>query len=195
MANLITRRLVSVRQWCARHPLYLSSDFDDSWRTDALRPVSAEELERRLDGHGGLLGEDDCAELVELVNARRENLLNCHHSSTVGRVSRGRLLVYVPDWNLCDGASEHASYGFLDHHNMPPWDTWVAYVSVPMPVSHSVRRWRLSGYLLSWVPDALVSFVGQGIYINPEQCIEWFDRWDDAGELRELLADVAVGWP
>lgn len=37
----------------------------------------------------------------------------------------GRLLAYLQDTNLCDGAAEAASEGFFDVDNVPPWDTWV----------------------------------------------------------------------
>jgi hypothetical protein len=38
----------------------------------------------------------------------------------------GRLLAYFPDLNLCDGAAEAESRGYLDVENCPPWETWIA---------------------------------------------------------------------
>jgi hypothetical protein len=72
----------------------------------------------------------------------------------------GRLLLYAPDENLCDGAAEVASLGFFDVDNVPPWDTWVAFSN---------------GTLLSWVPPSLVTLAQSGIEVNPECCILWMD--------------------
>jgi hypothetical protein len=86
----------------------------------------------------------------------------------------GRLLVYVPDADLTDGAAEVASEGFFDVYNAPPWGTWIGYFEDGGADS------SYTSYLLSWVPDALVGAVGAGIDVNPEQCIAW-------------LTDVQVG--
>jgi len=71
---------------------------------------------------------------------------------------RGRLLLYLPDENLSDGAAQYASKGFFDVQNVPPWDTWVCLIE---------------RYLVSWVPPLLMDLASQGIDVNPEQCILW----------------------
>ena len=40
----------------------------------------------------------------------------------------GRLLAYFPDENLACGVAEAETQGFFTVDNVPPWDTWVAYL-------------------------------------------------------------------
>jgi hypothetical protein len=70
----------------------------------------------------------------------------------------GRLLLYAPDENLCDGAAQYSSKGFFDVDNAPPWDAWVC---------------SFRSYLVSWVPPELLELAKAGIEANPEQCIFW----------------------
>ncbi|MDD9966520.1 MAG: hypothetical protein OXR73_09865 [Myxococcales bacterium] len=77
---------------------------------------------------------------------------------------------YQADWsptlpfdNLCDGAAEAESRGYLDVENAPPWDTWVAWSASGSD----------SGLLLAWVPADFVVDVESGIQVNTEQCIHW----------------------
>ena len=70
----------------------------------------------------------------------------------------GRILAYWPGENLADGAARSATAGFFDVNNVPPWDTWLAFVD---------------GALYAWVPAELVDRVQQGIDVNPEECIRW----------------------
>jgi hypothetical protein len=72
----------------------------------------------------------------------------------------GRLLIYAPDENVQDGASEYSSFGFFDSDDAPPWDTWVAYAD---------RK------LLSWVPAELIDLAQTGIDVNVVECIRWFN--------------------
>jgi hypothetical protein len=82
----------------------------------------------------------------------------------------GRLLVYFPDAELCDGAAEAESNGFLDVHNCPPWDTWVGFFSDSADPSSSDAN-----YLVAWIPAEFVELVSAGIAVNPEGCIAWLD--------------------
>jgi hypothetical protein len=83
----------------------------------------------------------------------------------------GRLLAYFPDLNLCDGAAEAESRGYLDVENCPPWETWVALVEDTSTQDSDVRR-----VLISWVPNVFVPNVSAGIRVNPEDCIVWLDE-------------------
>jgi len=47
--------------------------------------------------------------------------------------------------------------------DMPPWDTWVAYVD-PHPKA---------GYLVSWVPEPFVATVGRAIELNAYAALYW----------------------
>jgi len=80
---------------------------------------------------------------------------------------RGRLLVYLPDDNLADGAAEVESKGFFDIDNTPPWDTWVALLR--NPAGDLSSEW----HLVCWVPDPLVDLADRGILVNPEKCLLW----------------------
>src|SRR5277367_3594690 len=73
-------------------------------------------------------------------------------------VPTGRLLCYVPDENLSDGAARFASKGFFDDENVPAWDIWICF---------------LDGHLVSWVPPQLIELVTRGIDANPEGCVFW----------------------
>ena len=92
----------------------------------------------------------------------------------------GRLLLYFPDADLCDGAAEAESRGFFDVYNTPPWDTWLAFVSEN---EHDKRGY--ASYLVSWVPPVFLENVAAGIVVNPEECIQWLDESDVA--LKKLL--------
>lgn len=80
-------------------------------------------------------------------------------------VDDGRLLIYFPDENLCDGAAPAASDGFFDENNIPPWDTWLMYVI-------EKGRWG-KNYLIAWVPPELLELATAGVDVNPEECILW----------------------
>jgi hypothetical protein len=83
--------------------------------------------------------------------------------------ARGRLLVYFPDADLCDGAAPAASDDFFDVHNAPPWGTWVGYFE-----DGGADR-SYGAYLLAWVPEAVIGEADAGIGVNPEECIAWLD--------------------
>jgi hypothetical protein len=61
----------------------------------------------------------------------------------------------------CGGRTQ----GFLTVDNVPPWDTWVAYL-------HEDAQ---TNYLVSWVPGPLIRMVGEGIRLIPEECAGWVD--------------------
>ena len=89
----------------------------------------------------------------------------------------GRLLLYFPDADLCDGAAPAASNDFFDLHNAPPWGTWIGYFDDGTDPSYGA-------YLLAWVPEPLIAEADAGIAVNPESCIAWLD--DTAARLRPL---------
>ena len=86
-------------------------------------------------------------EIVDEVASKRRSLLNASRvdaPQVAGPQETGRLLVYFPDENLSDGAAMHASGDFFDEENVPPWDTWLAYVLDDLEENQT--------YLLAWVP-------------------------------------------
>lgn len=103
----------------------------------------------------------DRAQIVEALSDKRAERLRTEQrypSTVLQDLAGGRLLLYSPDENLCDGAAQYSSMGFFDVDNAPPWDTWVCFFET---------------YLVSWVPPQLLDLANQGIDANPEQCILW----------------------
>lgn len=80
----------------------------------------------------------------------------------------GRLLIYFPNYDLACGAAEQETKGFFDINNVPPWDTWVAY----RQDARSIDSYDTE-YLITWIPREFVELAGEGINVNPEQCIQW----------------------
>lgn len=105
-------------------------------------------------------GESEREALVrEVVTTRSLRLIGKKENTrTEADSGGGRLLLYVPEENLTDGAATYPSKGFFDVDNTPPWDIWVEY---------SERT------LVSWVPTVLVELVEAGIEANIEGCIRW----------------------
>jgi hypothetical protein len=104
-----------------------------------------------------------------------------------GRANDGRILVYLPNVDLQDGAAEVATRGFFDVHNTPGWDTWIALFEDPAAGSAQERL-----CLLAFIPTVLVPLVDHGVDVNPEECIVWLDgereqrlqAWVQAGDSR-----------
>jgi hypothetical protein len=89
----------------------------------------------------------------------------------------GRLLVYFPDQELADGASEIESDGFFDLNDAPPWDTWIGLYPYP-PRRRDGRKSAPEEYLVSWVPSELVPAAERGIRVNALDCIAWIEESD-----------------
>ena len=78
-------------------------------------------------------------------------------------LATGRLLVWERDTTVDDGVGQAETKGYLDESDMPPWDTWVAYVD-PHPEA---------GYLVSWVPEPFVAAVGRAVEVNAYEALYW----------------------
>lgn len=81
-------------------------------------------------------------------------------------VFRGDILVFKVDETLVDGAASVSTHGLLDDFNCPPIDTWFY-----------LTKEGNSRVLLAWIPIQFVSYVDDGISVNPENCIDWFKVW------------------
>lgn len=120
------------------------------------------------------------ADVVDSVLHQRSQLLS--HRPPGGGAdgsSAGRLLVYFPDANLCDGAAMEASRDFFDTDNTPPWDTWVGLVHT---TNHRYNA-SFATALICWVPEALAADADAGVRVNPEECILWLDEVQAQGWL------------
>ena len=98
----------------------------------------------------------------------------------------GRLLIYFPHADLCDGAAQLQSQGFFDVFNTPPWDTWIGYFCDQRSTDLSYKS-----YLLAYVPVSIVELASEGIDVNPEQCIQWLT--DAPVAMRDRIATVLHG--
>ena len=144
-------RLAEAIAWC--HPRASVGDPAGSLRSEQLRPR--------------MLEVDRAAAVRWVADARQMSLRlagQVHESSDRGV---GRLLAYLPDMDLADGAAELESKGFFDINNTPPWDTWIALFRDPAGDISS------ASLLVCWVPDSLVDLADRGIRVNPEECILW----------------------
>jgi hypothetical protein len=108
--------------------------------------------------------------VTAVVDWRRAQVGEVPASSSV---EGGGLLIYFPDANLCDGAAEAESQGFLDVENSPPWGTWVGMFNNERDDGRGYGR-----YLVAWVPPAFLAHAGSGIAVNPEECILWLEATD-----------------
>jgi hypothetical protein len=100
-------------------------------------------------------------ELVERLAEKRAFLLREMNASPAvlsSDLAGGRLLIYEPDDNVEDGASQYMSKGYFDELDAPPWDTWVCYFDC---------------HLISWVPPCLLDLAQAGIAVNAIDCIRW----------------------
>jgi hypothetical protein len=112
----------------------------------------------------GLLHVAPEAVVAEVVAARSKRAA----ATSQVDLGEGRLLVYFPDIELADGAAQAETNGYLDVHNTPPWDSWVALIG-----DETAERFE-TRFLLAYVPAAFVESVGRGIWSNPEECLCWY---------------------
>jgi len=111
------------------------------------------------------------------VQARRQ-LLAGRATSTVlsdeeveQELARPRTLL-LTDWQatVWDGASAFVSAGFVDLHDVPGWDTWLALIELPDLASADGPTGLC---LVSSVPIWASELVEKAISFNPVACISW----------------------
>ena len=154
--------------WCAGRDLVSTNA--ESLRTPELSPPSfayAETFEQRR-------------EMVEELAEKRLKLLRLQGRYRVlpaRDLSGGRLVLYDPDLNRFDSTSLVESYGYFNWDNLPPWDTWVAYVRD----EEREREARRAGdeeagfdsYLAAWAPPRYLELAAAGVRANAEGCLLW----------------------
>jgi hypothetical protein len=117
----------------------------------------------------------DQVAIVEELAVKRAKLLRQrgeYPTSISSNLGGGRLLVYEPDCNVEDGASQNQSKGHFDGQDAPPWDTWIAYKG---------------NHLIAWVPPPLLDLIKAGIEVNCVDCIRWAEE-----NLLEKMARAAI---
>ncbi|MDQ3816423.1 MAG: hypothetical protein M3362_01880 [Acidobacteriota bacterium] len=158
-------RLAQAIFWCA--PRADLSNPASSLRTPQLRPR--------------LLEESRFSAVETVANARELfGGVGIRKATIPDNLAGGRLLIYFPNYDLACGATEQETEGFFDVNNVPPWDTWVAYVQD----ARSVESYDTE-YLIAWIPREFVALADEGITVNPEQCIKWLK--DTPVELVDIL--------
>lgn len=159
-------RLAQTIYWCERRSK-LSSPAS-SLRTMELRP--------------SLLEKNRVSAVEFVVNTRElHGLPEIREATIPDRLAGGQLLVYFPDDDLACGAAEYETDGFFDVNNVPPWDTWVTYIENAYNGEYDTE------YLVAWIPREFVELANRGVYVNPEQCIQWLahTRLELAAVLRD----------
>ena len=183
-------RLAETIAWCSARVAGLYIDDEryifEVLRTPTLMPdiykkaviEHPDTLPRHRSSYGAETPQDR-TEYVEHLARERGLLVNDLGLTSLPAtlIGDGRLLVYEPDNDLCDGAAPIASKWFFDENNMPPWDTWVCYVIDSEKMQKG--RWvSWSSYLIAWVPPVFLKSAEAGISVNPEECIAWADSLD-----------------
>jgi hypothetical protein len=139
--------------WCGEK--FSMFDLRDSLRSRYTEPL------RHLVRDGD--SRHSISETVRRVIEYRRTLLKRHAKGANPRPSRfreGRLLAVFPAISLSHGFSYDMTGGFIDWHEIPPWDSWVAYFDA-------------SAVLITWVPPQLVSAVQCAIDCNAEDSLQW----------------------
>ena len=151
-------RIADTIAWC--HRILSRPETPPSLRTDEIKP-------RPL--------HDGCDDVVCDVGSSRHwhvRLTTTEPRLDFPDLVGGKLMVYFPDADLCDGAAEIESEYFFDIFNCPPWDTWIGFFDEQLG-NDSYGR-----YLLAYVPEQLVPLADAGINVNPEECILWLTATD-----------------
>lgn len=166
----LTRRIGEAAWWA-------SSPVDGPYRTIRTGPVlRSNELrphDLMMDGSlaAGLAPRaiaDARHGVVETLVARRRAL-----SPRAVAGADGRLLSFIVEGCFSDRVAETETEGFFDENDLPPWDTWVAFI-------------RESGTLVSWAPPSFVATVEKAIRTHLVDAYAWLT--DDAiAELRVAL--------
>lgn len=150
-------RLSEAIAWCRVR--LDTADAPHCFRSEELRPSRNVVHECRTD--------KDVEEVVADVVARRCLAIRNTHGVGIDRVLPqvgDRLFAFRPQDSLFHASSPPISQGFIDEDEIAPWDTWIEAVG---------------GHVLTWVPAAFVSHVGDAILVNPEECIRWASDWED----------------
>ena len=141
----LIRSLSETAEWCSSRP--------KPW--NALRSFRSPEIAAEF-------GCSTYKGWVSSVIDERRRILKRNIFSPVPPIQAGKILVYYPDESLNHGIEQIETEGFVTECNVPPWDTWVAYIYT-----------KNENYLVSWVPQEMVDLVSYGIECSPEQCFDW----------------------
>jgi hypothetical protein len=168
-AELVEQR-AGVRGWLSRHLPLLANKEPKKLRHEGLElmklgnvaeilPLNNQLRTPELRPEPFVSSQTNRPVIVEALCAKRAELLrqcDAYPKFISSELAEGKLLIYGPDDNVDDGASQQQSRGYFDGKDAPPWDTWVCY---------------FDRHLISWVPPSLLELVQAGIATNPVDCI------------------------
>jgi len=156
-----------------------------AWCDEHADPAQPRDSLRSRDLVPQLLSKDR-AWAVGGVVARREALRSV--AGVVGRLGAGgRLMVCFPDACLEDCTAEQVTNGFFDGQDVPPWDTWVAWLPEPSPPMDFGGM-----FLLAWVPAPFIDLAEKGMSVVLVQNICWLE--DAPISNKAELLDLQPRW-
>jgi hypothetical protein len=172
-AELIEKR-AGIRGWLSRHLPLLANEQPKKLRNEGLElmklgnvaeilPLNNQLRTPELRPEPFASSQTNRPVIVEALCAKRAELLrqrNAHPKLISSELAGGKLLIYEPDYNFEDGASQQQSKGYFDGKDAPPWDTWLCYSD---------------SQLISWMPPSMLGLVQAGIATNFVDCIRFVD--------------------
>lgn len=119
---------------------------------------------------------------ARLAQARRQLLLGQaprnarQHVHIEHELQRSQALLLAGlGQSLDDGAAEGNSLGYIDIHDVPPWDTWLCLVDIQDPQTGAVVS-----CLLSWVPAWAATLVDRACAVVTHGVLSWATYTDGA---------------
>ena len=100
---------------------------------------------------------------VRAVAESRLKKLGRSWRRTLDPLGGGELLLYLPRQSASSGLAHDASEEYFDGRDIPPWDTWVAWVE------EEERE-----YLVCWAPPEAMKLVVAGMAVAPDS-LAWLD--------------------
>ncbi len=200
MEDLLTAfrwRLAETIAWC--DALGSLADPVNSLRTPSLEPACMMDEPNHTQvplGYPWGDAPEKQATLRALSEARFDRLYRTglHPVTPATNVGNGRLLISDhenSDW-CC--LSVHASRGFIDSDDVPPWDTWLWYGEEPAAGEpgflqrmqthyreYSNQIYTIKRHWLCWIPTAFIPLVNEGIAVNPVECFWWASEYKERG--------------
>jgi hypothetical protein len=120
----------------------------------------------------------EIVEVLARLRADQLKLSNGYPMAPSQHLAGGRLLCYAPYENLAEGVEEQETQGYFDVNAVPPWDTWLWFVTQQTRELNRPYLWYDS-YLISWVPPELVDVVDKGaVATSTTHALEWADAVD-----------------
>ena len=175
--QILERRIAETAAWC--RPRASLADPMKSLRSEQLAPpadiwddgpshpletFNARFLAQAVARHGRV--EDICKKRSEMLQEPR---LAPNSPSP----KDGQIFIVDVSQSMNDGLAEWHTDGFFDVFNVPPWDTWLAYIVETKPNPPPVGGGHLDfmEFLLFWAPAKFVPLAEAGRGCNAEACI------------------------